>query len=146
MPKKDEDLLGPIGQPEADYIRARLKKRILMELGITMNSATIRTLLRCLDEKATIGRVEQLHDEVLMETSSLVWKLEMQPLLFETHGAWRYEGRDLILHEDLERGARRYAVMHTMDALLSECKFPVVRTRGERLDDAAWYAVPSEER
>lgn len=146
MPKKDEDLLGPIGHPQADYIRERLRKRVLMEVGITMRKNAVRTLLRCLGDKASLSRIEKLHSQVLAETSSPVWQLEMEPLLYELHGVWRYEGRETLLREDMERGARRYAVMHTMDALLSECNFPMVRSREERLDDAAWYAVPREER
>ena len=88
MPKKDEDLLGPIGHPGADYIRSRLKRRVLMELGITMRTNAIRTLLTCLDAKASLSRIETLHDEVLAETGSPVWLLEMEPLLIEQHGAW----------------------------------------------------------
>lgn len=117
-----------------------------MELGITMRKAQIRKLLTCLDEKASLARIRELHDEVLAETMAPVWNLEMEPLLTEAHGAWRYEGRREVLLEDLARSAGRYAVMHAMDALLADCGFPVVRTRPERLDDAAWYAVPREER
>lgn len=145
MPK-DEDLLGPIGHSEVDYIRGRLRKRVLMEYGITMRKAKIRTLLTCLDKKASFARITALHDEVLAETVSPVWQLEMEPLLTELHGAWRYEGKREVLLEDIGRSASRYAIMHAMDALLADCGFPVVRTRPERMDDAAWYAVPREER
>lgn len=117
-----------------------------MELGITMRKAEIRTLLTCLDKKTSLDRIRELHDEVVAETISTVWRLEMESLLNELHGAWRYEGRREVLLHDLARSAGRYAVMHTMDALLAECGFPVVRTRPERMDDAAWYAVPREER
>jgi hypothetical protein len=117
-----------------------------MELGITMRTAQIRKLLTCLDEKASFERIQTLHGEVVAETISPVWRLEMEPLLTEFHGAWRYEGRREVLLEDLTRSAGRYAVMYAMDALLTDCGFPVVRTRPERLDDAAWYAVPREER
>jgi hypothetical protein len=145
MPK-DEDLLGPIGHPGADHIRTRLRTRVLRELGITMRKTQIRALLSCLDKKASFERIRALHDEALAETLSPVWHLEMEPLLTESHGAWRYEGKREVLLEDITRSAGRYAVMHAMDALLSECGFPVVRTRPERMDDAAWYAVRREER
>lgn len=146
MPKKDEELLGPIGHPGADYIRQRLRTRVLRELGITMRPKEVRRFLTCLDQKASLNRVSVLHDEVLAETSKPVWALEMEPLLIERHGAWRYEGREDVLAQDLRRSAARYAVMHAMDALLGECGFPMVRTLSERMDDAAWYAVPEGER
>lgn len=144
--KKNEDLLGPIGDEGADYIRGRLLKRVLMELGITMRRAAVGQILRCLDARATLPRIKELHDQVLEETSGAVWGLEMAALLAERHGEWRYEGRPKILARDLNLGARFYAVAHTMDALLSECSFPMVRSREERLDDAAWYAVPERDR
>ncbi len=72
--------------------------------------------------------------------------MEIEPLLAERHGEWRYEGRPEVASGDLERAARHFSISHTMDALLTECGFHTVRTRGERLDDAAWYAVPSSER
>jgi hypothetical protein len=148
MPKKRaEDLLGPIGEdPGADYIRARLKRRVELERGITMRRRQVEALLRCLDKAATLGRIRGLHDEVLAETASPTWGLEVEPLLVEVHGAWRYEGRPEVMVVDMERAARHYAIGHAMDALLAECRFPLVRTRGERLDDAAWYAVPERDR
>lgn len=145
--KRVEDLLAPRrDHPGADYIRARLKRRVGLELGITMRSRQVEIFLRCLDEAATLNRIMELHDEVLAETSSPVWGLGIEALLNEIHGAWRYEGRPEVLKSDMETAAGRYAVMHTMDALLKECGFPMVRTQTERLDDAAWYTVPLEER
>jgi len=144
--KKREDLLGPVGNPGTDYIRGRLRRRILLELGITMKVSQVDDLLRCLDKKVSFQRVTELFDQVQAEISGPVWFLEMEPLLVELHGAWRYEGRPEVYKKDLERAARQYATSHTMDALMSECSFPMVRTREERLDDAAWYAVPAGDR
>jgi hypothetical protein len=144
--KKAEDLLGPIGDEGADYIRGRLKKRVLLELGITMRRKEVDLHLRCLDEKASYKRIRALFEQALAEISSPVWNLEIEPLLVEFHGAWRYEGRPQIHVQDLDLAARRYAISHTMDALLSDCSFPMVRTREERLDDAAWYAVDRKDR
>lgn len=146
MRKKRDDLLGPIGDDGADYIRGRLKKRVSLEIGITMRRAEVDRILRCLDAKATLARIKELHDQVLEETSGPVWGLEMEPLLIERHGEWRYAGRPQVLTRDMNLAARFYAVAHTMDALLSDCSFPMVRSREERLDDAAWYAVPERER
>jgi hypothetical protein len=144
--KKAEDLLGPIGDEGADYIRGRLKKRVLLELGITMRRKEVERLLRCLDEKANYKRIRELFGQAAAEISSPVWNLEIEPLLIELHGAWRYEGRPQVHVQDLDMAARRYAISHTMDALLSDCSFPMVRSREERLDDAAWYAIPGNER
>ncbi len=146
-PKKLDDLLGPLMEDEgADYIRRRLRGRIDLERGITMKRAQITKLLRCLDKAASLERIQTLHSEVLAEISGPVWSMEIEPLLAEMHGEWRYEGRPEVAKGDLERAARLFAISYTMDALLTECEFPVVRTRGERLDDAAWYAVPSSDR
>lgn len=144
--KKADDLLGPIGDEGADYIRGRLRARLLLELGITMRRPEVLKFLKCLDEKATLPRIKALHDEVLAETSSAVWGFELEPRLVEFHGEWRYAGRAKIQTRDMDLAARFYAVAHTMDSLLSECAFPMVRSREERLDDAAWYAVPERER
>jgi hypothetical protein len=148
MPKKPiADLLAPRGDdPGADYIRRRLKRRLELERGITLRPRQLEEILRCLDEQATHENILKLHDEVLAETSGPVWGLEMEPLMLEVHGSWRYDGRHWVFAQDIERAARHYAVSHVMDALLKECRFPVVRTREERLDDAAWYCVPERER
>ena len=129
-----------------DYIRRRLRNRVELEVGITMTRRAVDTLLRCLDKAASYDRLSELHVEILAETAGTVWALEVEPLLSEMHGAWRYEGRPEALERDLEKAARRYGIMHAMDALLTECHFETVRTREERLDDAAWYAVPQDER
>ena len=145
-PKKIDDLLGPLMEDEdVDYIRRRLRRRVELERGITMRKAEITKLLRCLDKAASLPRIRGLHEEVFAEVSGPVWSLEVEPLLAEVHGEWRYEGRPEVASKDLESAARHFAISHTMDALLTECGFPVVRTRGERLDDAAWYAVPRSE-
>lgn len=144
--KKREDLLGPIGTPEVDYIRGRLRRRILLELGITMKTAQVDEILRCLDKKASFQRVTELLDQTYAEISMPVWSLEIEPLLVELHGAWRYEGRPEIHKQDLERAAKHYVTSHAMDALMSDCSFPMLRSRGERLDDAAWYSVPQNDR
>lgn len=148
MPKKPiADLLAPRGDdPGADYIRRRLKRRVELERGITMRPNQVKEILRCLDDRATHERIRGLHDEVMAETSGPVWGLEMEPLMLEIHGSWRYDGRPDIMAADMERAARHYAISHTMDGLLTECRFPLVRTREERLDDAAWYCVPKGER
>lgn len=146
MARKKEDLLGPIGNDGVDYIRRRLKRRVELERGITMRSREIDKLLRCLDEKADFSHVEGLRDEAFVEVGAPMWRLEIEPLMVERHGAWRYDGRPEVLTKDLQRAAALYAMMHTMDALLSECGFHTVRPREERLDDAAFYAVPSSER
>lgn len=146
-PKKLDDLLGPLKEDAgADYLRSRLRRRVELERGITMRKAQVTKLLRCLDKTASMERIQTLHSEVLAEISGPVWSLEIEPLLAEMHGEWRYEGRSEVAKGDLERAARHFAISYTMDALLTECGFPVVRTRGERLDDAAWYAIPSSER
>ena len=146
-PKKIEDLLGPLWEDEgADYIRRRLRRRVELERGITMRKAQMTKLLRCLDKTASLSRIQALHSEVLAEISGPVWSMEIEPLLAEIHGEWRYEGRPEVASGDLERAAHRFAISHAMDALLTKCGFPTVRTREERLDDAAWYAVPSSER
>ncbi len=146
-PKKIDDLLGPLWEDEgADYIRRRLRRRVELERGITMRKAQMTKLLRCLDKTASLSRIQALHSEVLAEVSGPVWGLEIEPLLAEVHGEWRYEGRPEVASQDLERAAARYAISHTMDALLTKCGFPTVRTREERLDDAAWFAVPRSER
>ncbi len=145
--KRREDFLAPVGDdPGADYIRRRLKRRVELEIGITMTRRAVDTLLRCLDKAASYARISELHGEVLAETSGAVWALEIEPLLAEMHGSWKYEGRAEVLREDLERAARHYSISHTMDALLKDCDFLVVRTREERLDDAAWYAIPPHQR
>lgn len=143
---KREDLLGPTGNDGVDYLRRRLKRRVEMERGITMRSREVDKLLRCLDKKADFIRMEALRDEAFGEVGAPLWRLEIEPLMVERHGAWRYDGRPEVLTQDLERAAALYAMMHTMDALLSECGFHTVRPREERLDDAAFYAVPSSER
>lgn len=143
---KREDLLGPTGNDGVDYLRRRLKRRVEMERGITMRSREVDKLLRCLDEKADFIRMESLRDEAFAEVGAPLWRLEIEPLIVERHGAWRYDGRPEVLAQDLQRAAALYAMMHTMDALLSECGFHTVRPREERLDDAAFYAVPSSER
>lgn len=148
VPKKRiDDLLAPVGDdPGADYIRTRLLKRIQLELGITMRRREWETLLRCLDKVTTLGRITELHNESLARISDPTWGLEVEALLVEVHGPWRYDGRPDVLDADMTRAARHYAVSHTMDALLKECGFHMVRTPEERLDDAAWYAVPESER
>ncbi len=135
-----------MGDEGVDYIRYRLRRRVELERGITMRKAQVTKLLRCLDKAASFPHIRGLHEEVFAEVSGPVWGLEIEPLLAEIHGEWRYEGRPEVASGDLERAARHFAISYTMDALLTECGFPVVRTRGERLDDAAWYAVPSSER
>lgn len=146
-PKRTEDLLGPTGKDQGvDYIRQRLRKRVELERGITMRSNAVLMLMRCLDKAATYKRIAGIHADILAEINGPVWGLELEPLLIEIHGAWRYDGRPEVLKKDMERAARHYAVSFTMDTLLTECKFSTVRTREERLDDAAWYAIPKSER
>lgn len=148
MPKKRiDDLLAPVGDdPRVDYIRTRLRKRVQLELGITMRRREWETLLRCLDKVTTPSRITELHNEMLARTSDPTWGLEMEALLVEAHGSWRYDGRPDVLNTDMTRAAKHYAVSHAMDALLKECSFPMVRTPEERMDDAAWFAVPQSER
>lgn len=138
--------MGPIGNPDADYIRGRLKKRVMMELGITMTRREMSPLIQCLDKTATFANIFNLHEEALVETQDPTWQLEMEPLLVEVHGEWRYEGRPEVLAADMEKAYQRYLVMHTMDALLTACGFHTVRSRAERMDDAAWFAVKPSER
>lgn len=143
MPR-DEEFLAPIGHAGVDYIRSRLRRRVMMELGITMRRRALRRVLTCLDKKATIDRIRELRDEAWWQTNEPVWALEMEPLLIEFHGPERYEGRPEVLGEDLMKTARHYTITHTMDALLKECGFGFVRSRQERQDDAAYYAVPRD--
>ncbi len=145
--KRKEDLLAPVGDdPGADYVRGRLRKRVELEVGITMTRRAVDDLLRCLDKAASYDRLNGLHGELLAETAASVWALEVEPLLVELHGSWRYEGRPEVLRKDLEKVAGRYGIMHAMDALLSECNFAMVRTREAGLDDASWFAIPRDER
>ncbi len=145
--KRTEDLLGPIGKDSGvDYIRQRLRKRVELERGITMRSQAVLMLMRCLDKAASYTRIAGIHAEILAEINGPVWGLELEPLLTEVHGAWRYDGRPEVLKKDMERAARHYAIGSTMDELLKDCGFHTVSTREERLDSAAWYAVPKDER
>lgn len=148
MPKKPEkELLEPLGgDPEVDYIRSRLKRRVAMELGITMRRQAWMKLMHCLDNRASLVRISELHKQIKGEIDGPVWGLEVEPLMIERHGAWRYEGRPEIMAADMQRAARFYAIASTMDALLKDCGFQFVRAREERLDDAAWYAIPESER
>lgn len=151
MAKKPlKDILGPRRDDSgADYIRRRLRRRLELELGVTMKRREWEKVVRCLDRAATLARIGDLHAEVLAETMMPSWALEIEALLVEVHGEWRYEGRPEVLEQDAERATRHYAVSHTMDALMAECGFPAGRTRrtrDERLNDAAWFAVPAKER
>ena len=138
---KKEYLKSRGDDPGADYIRTRLRRRVELERGITMRSAAVQKLLRCLDKSSTLERIQDLHDQTLRDTSGATWGLEMEALLREIHGDWRYDGREEILRQDMSGAARFYAVAFTMDNLLQECGFHTVRTHGERMDDAAWFSV-----
>lgn len=148
MAKKPvSDLLGPRGDDQgADHVRQRLRKRVELERGITMPGRQVDFMLRCLDTAATYERIKTVNEEVKQEIAAPLWSLEIEPRFVEVHGAWRYEGRPEVMAKDMERAALFYALAHTMDSLLTTCGFPMVRTRDERLDDAAWYGVPERER
>lgn len=125
----------------ADYIRARLKRRVELERGITMTGSAMTKLLRCLEKSTSLERIRELHDQALEATTDATWGLEMEALLRELHGDWRYDGRKEVLLLDMAAAARFYGVAFAMDSLLEECGFHTVRTHGERMDDAAWFPV-----
>ena len=141
---KKDYLLPRHADPGADYIRARLRRRVELERGITMTGKSLTKLLQCLEKSASLDRIGALHDQAIHETSQATWGLEMEALLRELHGDWRYDGREETLRRDMSAAARFYGVALAMDMLLQECGFHTVRTHGERMDDAACFPISKE--
>lgn len=102
MPKKRvEDLLRPVGDdPDADYIRERLRRRVELERGITMRRRQVETILRCLDKASSLARIKELHDETLAETAAPTWSLEAncKPMLKTGPAASRIRKELSCLH------------------------------------------------
>ncbi len=130
--------------PWADHIRSRLRNRVALERGITMRAAAHTKLLECLDEAATADRIAELHAEAIQETLDATWGFEIEARLREFHGDWRYDGQRDVLFRDMAAAGRFYVIAFTMDSMLQACKFHMVRTREERLDDAAWFPISKE--
>lgn len=132
-------------EDEALYLRKRLLR--LHEMNRIVYPAKIwRKMEECLIQKTMPDEVERRLLEIMPETTTLEFSRELEFALADAHGLERYANEPERLRHETEKAAVNFRIAVMIDEIYSECGHEFKRTRQERIDDAAWWAVPEDQR